>query len=154
VGLYYEDFYEGMEIITSSRTVTETDVVAFGCLTGDFNPLHMDIEYGNRSHFGKRVAHGLLGLAFAGGFSAQTGVNAGTSVGFVGLDDWRFLKPIFLGDTIHLKIVIDKLIPTSKADRGVIYRREQLINQHGEVCQEGIKIIMQKKKAALASQQE
>jgi acyl dehydratase len=140
-----------MEIISPSRTVTETDVVAFACLTGDFNPLHMDAEAASRSHYGKRVAHGLLGLALAGGFSAQTGTNTGTAVGFVGIDEWRFKKPIFLGDTLHLKIVIEKLIPTSKPDRGVIYRREQLINQNGEVCQEGIKIIMQKKKPVVTA---
>ncbi len=143
---YFDDLYIGQEIESPSRTVTEADIVNFGCLTADFNPLHMDAEFASKTQFGQRIAHGLLLLSFAGGFSAQTGAFTGTTIAFLELSEWKFLKPVFIGDTVHLKITIEELIETSKPDRGIAVRKEQIVNQKGEVVQQGIKKVMLKRK--------
>lgn len=143
---YFDDLYIGQEIISQGRTVTETDVVNFGCITADFNPLHMNEEFASNTQFGKRIAHGLLPLAYAGGFSAQTGAFTGTTIAFLELLEWKFLKPVVIGDTIFLKIIIFELKETSKADKGIVVRKEQIINQRGEVVQEGLKKVMLKRR--------
>lgn len=146
MAFYFEDLEIGQEIISPSRTVTESDVVSFGCLTADFNPLHMDANFAESTQFGQRIAHGLLPLSWAGGFSAQTGAFTGTTIAFLELSSWKFLKPVFLGDTIHLKIIIEELVETSKLDKGIVVRQEQIINQNGEVVQEGLKKVMLKRR--------
>ncbi|MFQ3657672.1 MAG: MaoC/PaaZ C-terminal domain-containing protein, partial [Anaerolineae bacterium] len=60
MGLYFEEFVEGQKMVTRGRTVTDSDLVQFAGLTGDFNPMHTDAEYMKTSMFGQRIAHGLL----------------------------------------------------------------------------------------------
>lgn len=146
MAFYFDDLEMGQEIESPGRTVTEADIVTFGCLTADFNPLHMDADFAEKTQFGKRIAHGLIGVAFAGGMSSQTGAFTGTTIAFLELSDWKFLKPIFIGDTIHLKIIIDAKRETSNPAKGIVTRREQIINQKGEVVQEGIKKVMMKRR--------
>ncbi|MFN2196995.1 MAG: MaoC/PaaZ C-terminal domain-containing protein, partial [Anaerolineales bacterium] len=99
-GKYFEEFEVGQRIVTAGRTVTEADVVTFAGLSGDFNQMHVDAEYSAKSMFGQRVAHGLLGLSIASGLAVQTGVLEGTILAFREITEWKFSRPIFLGDTI------------------------------------------------------
>ena len=99
--LYYEDMNIGDEWISSSRTVTEADIVNFAGLSGDFNQLHMDEEFAKKTTFGKRIAHGLLGLCIASGFSTRHPPTA--IIAFLGIKEWNFKAPIFIGDTITLR---------------------------------------------------
>ncbi|TDA68014.1 MAG: hypothetical protein D9V47_08885 [Clostridia bacterium] len=70
-GLYFEDFAPGQEFLTARRTVTETDIVNFAGLSGDFNPLHTDEEYAKTTPFGRRIAHGLLISSISSGLQNQ-----------------------------------------------------------------------------------
>ena len=77
-GLYLEEFEIGKEYESQGRTVTEADVVNFAGVSGDFNPLHMDEEFGKQNMFGRRVAHGALGFIMATGLENQMGIMEGT----------------------------------------------------------------------------
>ncbi|GIV97956.1 MAG: MaoC family dehydratase [Herpetosiphonaceae bacterium] len=133
---YYEDFQVGDEFITPGRTVTEADVMLFAGLSGDYNPLHTDAEYARETIYGERIAHGLLGLSIATGLKARLGIMQGTIMAFLGLE-WRFTGPITFGDTIHCRVRIKSMRETSKPDRGIIVQAVQIVNQRGEVVQEG-----------------
>src|SRR5512134_1781691 len=101
-GMYFEEFQVGQVIYSAGRTITESDIVAFAGLSGDFNQMHVDAEYSARTPFGQRVAHGLLVLSIASGLAVQTGVMEGTVIAFREVNDWKFIKPVFIGDTIHV----------------------------------------------------
>ena len=117
------------------RTVTETDIVLFAGLSGDYNVLHTDAEFMKQSIFGERIAHGLLGLAIqAGLFTRATQPFA--TMAFVGLR-WKFKGPIKIGDTIRVRAKVLAKKETSKPDRGVITLDRKVLNQRGEVVQEG-----------------
>lgn len=142
---YFDDFEIGEEFISPGRTITETDVVMFAALTGDYNPLHTDAEYAKNTIFGERIAHGLLGLSIVSGLVTRIGVFDGTVLAFLGLE-WKFTGPILIGDTVHFRMTIIDKKETSKPDRGVIKRKVELINQHGKVVQEGTMDLMMKRK--------
>src|SRR5689334_10938587 len=95
---YFEDLEVGHSWKSNRRTVTETDIVQFAQLSGDFNPLHVDEIFAKTTIFGKRIAHGLLGLSISSGLQASE--PPWLVMAFMGLE-WRFTKPIFIGDTIH-----------------------------------------------------
>jgi hypothetical protein len=99
--------------------------------------MQMDAEHSRRSPLGQRIAHGALGLSVCTGLSARLGYLEGSAIAALGVDGWRFLKPIFFGDTVHLQATVVSARPTSKPDRGVLVRRMELVNQHGAVVQTG-----------------
>jgi acyl dehydratase len=134
---FFDDLALGEEIRTPARTVTETDVVQFAQLTGDWNPIHTDVEFAKRSPFGERLAHGLLGMAFAVGLLDRTGTFSGSAIANLGVEEWRFHKPIAIGDTIRLIVTITELRATSDGTRGIAGRRFALYNQRDELVQEG-----------------
>jgi acyl dehydratase len=112
-GMYFEDFEVGQQVRSPGRTITEADIVAFAGLSGDFNGIHTDSEYAQKTNFGQRVAHGLLGLSIASGLLVRTGVLEGTVIAFREIKEWKFSQPIFIGDTIHvlLEVVEKKALP-------------------------------------------
>src|SRR5215467_11615199 len=98
---YYDEIEVGEEYESPGRTVTETDIVLFAGLSGDYNVLHTDAELMKTSVFGERIAHGLLGLIIQSGlFSRST--RAYAVVACVDLR-WRFKAPVKIGDTIRLR---------------------------------------------------
>ena len=104
MGWFFEDFDpQATPVVTPEKTISETDVLAFAALSGDDNPLHTDAHYAERSPLGQRVAHGLLVLSVATGLSAKAGQLQGTALAFLGMEDWRFLAPVFFGDCIRLR---------------------------------------------------
>ncbi len=146
MGLYFEELNIGDEFISPGRTITEADVCMFAGLSGDYNPLHTDQEYAEKETvFGTRIAHGMLGLSILTGLIGRIGVSEGTAIAFLGFEDWKFTRPIFFGDTVHLKLSIVDKKETSKPDRGIITRQLDLINQKGEVVQTGISKLMVKR---------
>jgi acyl dehydratase len=146
MGKYYEEFEIGEELISPGRTVTESDIVSFAGLTGDYNPLHTNKEYAKDSIYKGRIAHGLLGLSFVSGLVTRIGVFDGTVMGFLGLE-WKFTGPIYIGDTIHFKMRIIEKRETSKPDRGILIREVDLVNQNEEVVQKGTMTIMIKRRS-------
>ncbi|MCM3636874.1 MaoC family dehydratase N-terminal domain-containing protein [Sporosarcina luteola] len=144
-GLFYEDFQIGDKFLSPSRTVTETDVVNFAGLSGDYNLLHMDKEYAKNTVFQERIAHGLLGLSIGSGLFTRTELNQRMSqnlIALLGLESWKFLAPIKISDTIHLEIEIVDKKETSKQDRGIVKFNRKIINQNGITVQEGLTPMM------------
>ena len=146
-GLFFEDFHEGQAWTTRGRTVTEADVVQFAGLSWDHNRIHTDEDYcKTESVFGTRIAHGLLGLAMSSGLTVSLGLFEGTVIAFLGLE-WKFTGPIMIGDTVHVEQKVLSTRPTSKPDRGVVVFETRLLNQRGEVVQQGTRTLMMKRRA-------
>ncbi len=139
---YYEDYQEGDEVTTPGRTVSEADVMLFAGMTGDNNQMHTNEAFAGEAHFGRRVAHGLLGLAISHGLMARLGQFEESALAIVGVDNWRFTAPVYLGDTVFVRQRVAEKRLTSKRDRGLVTFRVSLINQHGEVVQEGDQILL------------
>ena len=140
-GLFFEDFEVGRTFKTGGRTVTSEDVQAFAEVARDFHPLHLDEEYAKKSAFGRRIAHGLLGLTVASGLSQAIGHLEGTFLAFLGLE-WSYKIPIFIGDTVHEEQKVLSRRETKDPARGIIEVECKLVNQEGEVVQEGKRTIM------------
>ncbi len=139
---YYEDFQVGDMEVTRARTITETDIVNFAAFSGDWYPLHTDIEYARKGPFGERIAHGMLVLSVATGLMPLYEM---AIVAFYGMDKVRFTAPTKIGDTIHVELeVIDK---QDKGELGgVIALNEAVKNQRGEdVAISTIRILIAKK---------
>jgi len=112
-GMYFEEFEIGQRMISPGRTVTEADVVNFAGISGDFTSIHTDAVYAKHTPFGKRVVYGLLGMSIASGLAVRVGVLEGTVLAFREIENWKFSQPLFIGDTIHVEIEVErtKLIP-------------------------------------------
>lgn len=154
----YEDLSVGMSFNSPGRTITDADVLAFAAYTGDYSELHTSDVYAQSSQFKRRVAHGLLGLAYAHGLMwARTGDLREIAIAFLGINDWRFVAPIFIGDTIFVNYVLSNLRDSKSApDQSVATFAVELINQHGDTVQKGQKVLLVSKvplNAVAASQQ-
>lgn len=147
-GLYWEEWAIGAEFESPGRTVTEADIVMFAGLSGDYNPLHVNEEYCKTTQFGGRIAHGPLVYAIAAGLLFQLHLYDDTLIAFLGFENLRFTKPVKAGDTICAKIKVLEKRETSNPDRGVMKRQLQVMNQRGEVVQEGIQTFLLKRKPA------
>lgn len=132
---YFDEIQVGEESLSPGRTVTETDIVIFAGLSGDYNVLHTDAEFMKTSLFGERIAHGLLGLSISSGLSTRSGRPLAI-IAFMELR-WKFKAPIKIGDTIKVKSKVTGKKETSKSDRGIVTLHRQVLNQRGEVVQEG-----------------
>jgi 3-hydroxybutyryl-CoA dehydratase len=135
-GLYFEEFEEGVQMVTPGRTITETDIQLFAGLTGDYTQIHTNVEYCKDTVFGQRIAHGLLGLSIASGLAARLGFIEGTAVALREVS-WKFTLPIFIGDTIHLNVVVSHKKAMGRLGMGLITFDVSLINQKDEVVQKG-----------------
>lgn len=131
-GLYYEDFEIGRTYGSPRRTITSTDIVNFAGLSGDFNAPHVDWEFCKEQSYGEPIAHGPLLLAIAGGLLCQSGMNDGTIVAMLGLDDWRIHLPVKHGDTVEVVSTPTEKHLTSKGDKGVVTFRREILNQRAE----------------------
>ncbi|MCB0215570.1 MAG: MaoC family dehydratase N-terminal domain-containing protein [Chloroflexi bacterium] len=135
-GRYFEEFEIGYTLVSPARTITEHDVCAFAGLSGDYNPLHTDAEFARATAFGERIAHGVLGLSVATGLTYRLGLIDGTTIAFLGLD-WKFRKPILIGDTIHVIVkVVDKRVNRAMGG-GIVSFDIRVVNQRDDVVQKG-----------------
>ena len=141
-GLYFEDYSTGQRIVTTSRTITETDIVNFAGISGDYNQIHTDLEYSSHTPFGQRVAHGLLGMAVCSGLAAQTGVMEGTVMAFREIKDWKFIKPILINDTIHAELTVKAKKELPRIGGGAIDIDVYLINQKQETLMRGTWVVL------------
>ena len=136
--VYFEDLSAGMTFKSAARTVTEADIVAFAGLSGDFNPLHIDEEFAKTTVHGGRIAHGLLVLSILSGLSTRVQLMlalSSTMVGLAGLE-CRWKKSTKIGDTLHVRLTVMDLKPTSKGDKGIVILNREAVNQHGDVVLE------------------
>jgi 3-hydroxybutyryl-CoA dehydratase len=127
---YFEDFDAGEKFVTRSRTITESDVVQFAALTGDFTFLHVDAVAAATTPFGQRIAHGALIYSYSIGLTTQLNLLEGTVIAFYGLDRLRSIRPTFFGDTIHVEKIVTALDRKDKG--GLITYDTQVVNQHQE----------------------
>lgn len=132
---YFEDLQVGEAFVSPGRTVTEADIVMFAGLSGDYNVLHTDAEHMKSSLFGERIAHGLLGLSIQQGLLDR--VVPGQSTGPLASVKWKFKGPIKIGDTIHVEARISAKKDGAAPGHGVITVERRVVNQRGEVVQEG-----------------
>ncbi|WP_339237039.1 MaoC/PaaZ C-terminal domain-containing protein [Oceanobacillus sp. FSL W7-1281] len=145
--MYFDDFAIGDEMISPRRTITESDVVQFTGLSGDFNALHIDEEFAKTTPYKTRVAHGLLSVSVVTGLQAMMGHVNDSTLGLLEIN-WRFKKGVTPGDTIHAKFVVKEMKETSKKDSGVLTRSVYVYNQREEIVSEGIIILLMQKKAS------
>ena len=140
-GMYFDEFEVGQSWDSPARTITEADVVAFAGLSGDFNPLHTDEEYARTTAFGGRIFHGPGVFAVATGLESRLGIKEGTAIAFLGMT-WNLKAAVRIGDTIHVHQTVATTRPTSKGDRGIVTFDVEVLNQRGEVCQDGQWVVM------------
>ena len=128
---YFEAYQPGASRTTLGRTLTETDFVVHAGHTGDFFPHHTDAEFMKTQAFGQRIAHGTMVFAIGVGLTATTINPVAFSYGY---DKLRFIKPVFIGDTIHTKLTIANKAPDTKRPAyGRVWELTEVINQRGEV---------------------
>ena len=137
-GMYFEEFEPGQSLVTAGRTVTESDIVTFAGLSGDFNQVHTDAEYSKTALPGQRIAHGLLVLSIASGLVVQTGIMEGTIIVFREINEWKFIKPVYIGDTIHVEVEIKETRSMSRLGGGLVEIELDVQNQQGDRVMKGI----------------
>ncbi|QEX25236.1 MaoC family dehydratase [Hypericibacter adhaerens] len=144
---YFEELNPGDSWVSPRRTITETDIVNFAAMTGDHNPIHTDEEFAKTTIFGGRILHGPAGFAIATGLESRLGIKEGTAIAFLGMN-WDLKGPIKIGDTIHVEEKVTGKRESKKPTQGLVFFHVQLVNQRGEVVQEGEwKLLMMRKPA-------
>ena len=136
-GLYFEEFIPGDQITSTGRTITEADVVNFAALSGDWNLIHTNAEYSQEHMFGQRVAHGLLILSVASGLAVRLGFMEETILAFRSIGDWRFQRPVFIGDTVRVRLTVGDTKPMARLGGGLVTFKVDVLNQEDKVVQRG-----------------
>ena len=148
-GLYFEEFSIGQKIDHPiRRTITEADNVQFTTMTHNPAKLHLDAEYMKGTEFGEPIVNSLLTLGFMIGISVNETTH-GTAVANLGMDDVRFPKPLFHGDTIRIETEVLELRESkSRPDNGIVIFMHRTYNQHDELVAECRRTALMLKKPA------
>jgi acyl dehydratase len=149
-GLWFEEFTVGDIGTSATRTITEADIVAFAGLSGDFNEIHVSEEFSKSGLFGKRIAHGILGLSIASGLAVQMGFMRTTVEVFRNIE-WEFVGAIFIGDTVKLQAEVTETKAFPRLKNGRVTFKLTLSKQSGEVVQRGTWSILVKAKPTTMS---
>jgi len=147
--LFFDDVEIGQEWLSLGRTVTETDIVNFAGLSGDFNPIHIDHEFARTTPFRKPIAHGMLVFAIGTGLTVVCPPMR--TLAFLAIRDWQFKEPVFVGDTLRVRAKVQEKEKRANGRRGVITWHRQIINQHDRIVQEGITITLVAGRASAAA---
>lgn len=146
--LFFDDVAVGQEWESLGRTVTETDIVNFAGLSGDFNPIHVDHEFAKTTPFRRPVAHGLLIWAIGSGLTMNAPPMR--TLAFLSIREWTFKETVFVGDTIRVRCkILAKESRGRRGRRGIITWQRQVVNQHGKVVQEGVTLTLVEGRAAV-----
>lgn len=124
----FEQYEIGEKWTSRGRTITESDIVNFAGVSGDFFPLHMDAEYAKDTLFKQRIAHGMLVLSVGTGL---LDMGTDTVLAFYGIDNLRFIKPTFIGDTVHIELEVVDLKDKGNGT-GVVTAQQYIKKQTGE----------------------
>ena len=119
----------------STRQVTDTDVVLFAGITGDLNPVHVDVARATASRFGQRIAHGML---TAGHLSALMAMQLPGPGAVYLAQSLKFVRPVHIDDHITSRVEVMELNPTTRRIRLLTTCR----NQHGKLVLEGEAVIL------------
>ena len=144
--MHFEDIREGMRFETGGIVVTESHIVQFAGLSGDFFDLHMDDQFARELGFPRRVAHGLLCLALVDGLKnrAEQQFAAVASLNW----NWSFRAPVFANDRLSAAIEVIQTRPTSQGNRGLVTLRFEVRNQDGAVVQDGTNLLLVRTRSA------
>jgi acyl dehydratase len=137
-GKYFEEFEVGMKFESPGRTLTESDIVNFAGLSGDYTQIHTNAEFSKSTPVGQRVAHGLLGVSIVSGLVVRTGVLEGTVIAFREIVDWKFVNPLFIGDTVHVSLEVMETKALPRMGGGAVNIELRLLNQNDQVVMKGI----------------
>ena len=132
----WDDFNIGDKFVTQAVTVTESHVVNWGCLTGDWYPLHFDAEYAKTSPFQERIAHGPLTFGLAVGLVGMAQIFGDSLVAWLGCDKMRIPKPVKIGDTINVEVEVIKKSETKDPTRGITIFKYIVKNSRNEAVME------------------
>lgn len=142
--IFFEDYVLNSQRKTYGRTITETDIVMHAGQTGDFFPHHMDKEWCASQDFKQRIAHGTLIFSVAVGATATLINPVAFSYGY---DRLRFIKPVYIGDTIHTVVEITaKKSHKNREDYGIVTESAIVRNQKDETVVVFDHLLMVKKK--------
>jgi 3-hydroxybutyryl-CoA dehydratase len=138
--LFYEDTLVGLSFETGGVVVTESHIVQFAGLSGDFFDLHLDDDYARSLGFPSRVAHGLLGLILIDGLKnrASERFAAVASLSW----QWNFRKPVFAGDRLSARVTVTDKRLTKRSDRGILTLAFEVHNGKGGIVQDGVNLLM------------
>ncbi|MBI2815591.1 MAG: MaoC family dehydratase N-terminal domain-containing protein [Acidobacteria bacterium] len=126
----FEDYRESEVVLSQGRTITETDVVSFASLTADWNEIHTNEEFARTGFYGRRIAHGALIFSISMGlFALNDRSQQPDLIAFYGVDRLRFIKPVFLGDTIRLKQTVQSLEAREEKAGGIVNLAHDVLNQ-------------------------
>jgi acyl dehydratase len=139
---YFEDLELNTVRETTGRTITETDIVIHAGQTGDFFPHHMDAEWCKTQPFKQRIAHGTLIFSIAVGMTASVINEVAMTYGYERL---RFLQPVFIGDTIKVKVTIKDKKEHKKPGYGLVTELVEAFNQHNKLVMTCEHILMAEK---------
>lgn len=133
-GLYFEELNPGLVVEHATRrTVTETDNVLFCSMTLNLAPLHIDAEYAKTTPYGRCLVNSLFILGLVTGITVPD-TTQGTTLANLGFKEVNFPKPVFAGDTIHVRTeVISKRESKSREDAGIVFFRHFGLNQRDEI---------------------
>jgi len=133
--LYFDDMEVNQEWISPGRTVTESDITTYAGFSGDYNPMHVDEEFAKKTPYRRRIAHGFGVFGLASGLGVQ--VPPVRTIALSGVRYWKFLLPVFIGDTIHVKTRLVEKTLKGRGKRGEMIWHRAIINQEGKIVQEG-----------------
>ena len=134
--LYFDDVEPGQEWESPGRTVTEADIVTYAGFSGDFNPMHINEEYAKGTPFRRRIAHGFGVFSMASGLGVQ--VPPVRTIALFAVREWKFLLPVFIGDTITVRTRLVEKTLRGRGKRGEVVWHRAIVNQEGKVVQEGM----------------
>jgi len=137
-GLYFEEFEIGQRFYSSGRTITESDIVSFAGLSGDYNQIHTDVQFAENPPYGKRIAHGLLVTSVASGLISQSGLIEGTVLAFREINNWKFAKPTYIGDTVHVEVDVKATKALRRLGGGAVEIAISVKNQNDEIVMKGV----------------
>jgi 3-hydroxybutyryl-CoA dehydratase len=144
--LFYEDVEIGQEWESPGRTVTQADIVNFAGLSGDFNPIHMDHEFCKTTPFREPIAHGLLILAMSSGLGLV--YPPMRTMAFVSMQEWKFLEPVYIGDTIRVRTKLVTKEERARGKRALITWQRDIVNQKNKTVQQGTIVTLVEGRAA------
>jgi acyl dehydratase len=140
-GTRFSEFSVGQQFVSMGRTVTESDVVSFAGISGDYNPLHVDAVFAASTPFGQRVAHGMLSASISTGLGQTLGIFEGTVIGLME-QTFQYKAPVFFGDTIRLRLTVLETKASSKPGKGVVTFQSEVVKQDDVVAVDGRWVVM------------
>ena len=150
--MFFEDIRVGDNFRTVGRTITETDIVNYAGLSGDYNLIHTNAEHAKNSIAGQRMAHGMLVMGMSHGLINRTsyyGSLVEAIAAFASIEQHKFKKPVLIGDTIYVEVEIAEASdPRPESDNAKVVLWRRILNQRDEVVQEGTYSVLVRKRGS------